>query len=182
MAYRERWMVALLAISGGLVGGILSPCIFQPSVIAGQIPHEMVAEKFVVQDNDGNRVATLDANGLAVADHKGNPRIILGALPNSDGAPSLVFSDQKGHMRAILAAFADRTILEFDDANEKPQISLMVGPGGKKALSLFDRDGKVRGSVIVTEDGHAGLVLGDLVENDKGQAAIIHSTLKEGGR
>jgi hypothetical protein len=180
MVHRERWMVSILAMTGGLVGGILSPHIFQSSVTAGQIPHEIVAEKFVVQDKDGNRPATLDASGLGIADRKGNLRLSLGVLPN-DGTPILLFLDQK-QTRATLAAFADRTILEFNDANEKPQINLMAGPGGKKALRLFDRDGKVRGSVIVTEDGHAAPLLGDLVETDRGQAGFAHPRTKEGGR
>lgn len=178
MAYRDRWMFSLLAITGGLVGGILSPRIFQPSVIAGQIPHELVAEKFVVQDKDGNRLAILAADGIGLVDRKGNVRVNFGVL--SDGTPALVFYDEKGHMRASLAAFPDKTILEFDDANDRPQSTLLVTPGGTNALRFFDRDGKVQG-VLGVNKGHAALVLGHLVVTDKGHAGFAHSQAKEGG-
>ncbi|MBW2052126.1 MAG: hypothetical protein JRI85_07780 [Deltaproteobacteria bacterium] len=78
-------------------------------VDGNDVPKVMMAEKFMIVDESGNKRAILGIlqgePGVVLYGHDGKERLTLRL--NSEGDPSLKLNDREGRVRAVLELAAD---------------------------------------------------------------------------
>jgi hypothetical protein len=106
----------------------------------------------------------LGATGLTLYDRNGRRRSSMGLEPA--GAPAVWLYDGEGNGRAMLAVTSDgQPTLNLADAGGKGRLWLRVSSDFQLPfLSLHDRDGKQRVSILLRQGGVPQLALGDANE------------------
>lgn len=142
MARRELYIVAIVSVVSGMVGGALATWGL-PSRIGQSIRVENVeAEQFVLVDKADNLLASLSKsdNGpeLALFDGASRARVLL-TVNNSE--PGLVIRDEIGQARASLLLQEDEPWLMLADDEGRVRAALFTGWMGS-GLALFDKNGK----------------------------------------
>ena len=97
------------------------------------------ANRFVLEDENGDIRAALAEPGLVLYDANGQVRA---GLTMTDYGPSLALSDENGQTRAALGASKDGPLLALNDENGKGRAGLFVTKDGP-ALVLFTAGGQV---------------------------------------
>ena len=150
MTRKQVWVVGLIALVGGVVGGALvSLVVSGPQALAqaGAAQKVITAEAFHLVAPDGTLRASLTVDddgavGLRLVDKDGTPR--AGLLVSADGSPGLHLVDEDGEDRAGLTVSADGALgLDLRDKDGKTRAGLVVSADGTPLLVLHDKDGNV---------------------------------------
>jgi hypothetical protein len=189
MITKERLLFGILALAGGLIGGLISGSFVAgrnaPASLAGA-GKDVSAPHFLVVDKNGRRrgsfgVSERDVAGFDLDDANGVIRAQLGVLPggtslfdffDQDRKPVAAFNaDPKG--TAELAFFNPNgsTRAEFAMAAGEPAILLCDHNGNKllridlehelPAVALYDAQGNWRSLMTVNQDGTPEFGLAD---------------------
>jgi len=169
LASARRFNRGLLAAVGLVLGVWILAGTFGPTMAAapagGAAVREVRANRFVVEDENGNVRATLDVGkdgpSLDLRDENGKIRAMLTVWKDR---PSLDLRDENGKMRAMLDVGKDGMGLHLRDEKGKVRVALRVDKDGP-ALALADKNGETRAVLDVGKDG-PGLALAD----EKGKA------------
>jgi len=107
----------------------------------------------------------LVARSLTIVDEQGNRRIAL------DSRPAVMLYDEKGTLRASLAATNDSPVLALFDKRETQRAKLGTGNDGP-VLVLFDEKGTLRADLSAAAD-NAGAGLGLFDEKETPRATLV---------
>lgn len=111
----------------------------------------------------------LDAEGrvnLSFFDLQGNPRAVIGVLP--DGHPGVALTNPQGKIQIGMAIFRDDTPrLTLHDGNGAIRASLGVGRNGHPELRMRDAGGSQRANLLVDDRGMPKLYLKDDKERNR---------------
>ena len=144
MTRKQVWVVGLVALAGGLVGGALVSLV----VSGPQAPPRGGAVQKVVK---------AEAFHLVAPD--GTVRALLVTLPEGTG---LTLYGKDGPSRAVLGVAADGTTgLTLYDKERVEHAQLSVSPDGTTRLGLSDESGTKRAIIFVSPDGSPGVGLYD---------------------
>ena len=185
MNSRERLFVGVLALAGGVLGGIISNSFTGRRAPA--TPATVTAKNFVLVDQTGKRRAQLSVSehqtaNLDLYDANGASRAQLGVLP--DGTTVFTFSDESGKPSLLLSTTAKSgsgTLAFFNpDGALRAQLGMEKGDpklalndhlgkqvmrinvdGDQPALALYDQQGIWRTLMTLNQDGTPELGLAD---------------------
>lgn len=151
---RQTILVAVVASS--LVSTLVALAVLavaSPQRVAAQAPTVITAERFALQDAEGNIRALLQIQPdgepvLAMRDHDGRPRVRIGVRP--DGGPFLLMHDPD---------FARRVALSVGREGEAQLV--LREPG----TAIQTEDPRFRAGVFVTLDGTPSIELRDAEGN-----------------
>ena len=148
MSHKDYWLLTMLAVVAGLVGGSVTSWVLVSGPVFAQkqsseIAKVIEAEGFHLIDKNGVRRARL---GLS---SNGKPHLILFDKSNKVGGisiqvdpPSIVFGDTIGQNRAWFGLGGDEDpILELRDKNYQRRITLRADR--LPTLTILDQEGKV---------------------------------------
>ena len=154
MSKRQYSLIVVLALFGGLVGGVVSS-----QLLLGQPAHAekkakplkvIEAEEFRVVDKDGRkraqlRVTDLGSPALILRDENELIRLQMQLVPK--GLPVLWFRDANGLLKASLTLLPSGDVYFTLGAKEsivkENAAEIFVGKSGAN-LSLYDENGKLR--------------------------------------
>lgn len=146
MQVNQRLQFMLLAVVGGLMGGISSGYLLHTGAVYAQPGTEraVVAKRFQLVGDDGQLRGffSADADGTAIlslADKKGKPRIGLAVKP--DGSPSVNVYGVNGIQQVTLGVAGNQAGLSVrTETSDRAFIG--VSSGGNSRVEVFGRDGK----------------------------------------
>jgi hypothetical protein len=199
MKDRKGWLYAILALVGGIFGGVVSGHLVpREAEASARAARELKANKFILVDTDGNErgVFQVDKKGIAgvsLEDQTGRQRSEFRV--GADGGAAIAFYDQSGSKRVVLGEtpgardglaiysaggrqIAGFTVADdnassvtlYDPSTGRARVGLGVSSSGEPALVLFDQSGRDRAEMHVTVNGKPGLALAD--ENGKSIAGL----------
>ena len=131
MKRRQYFLLTLLTLVAGFVGGALSSQIFMARTASAQLTqsHEKV----------------ISAEQFQLVDKEGKMRFVIGMSPQEQ--PVLGFTDENGKARIFLGltSLEGETwpILKLRDADEQMRISISGGNGNPR-ISVLDKNGNSR--------------------------------------
>lgn len=169
MSKKQYFLLAVLVVISGLIGGGLSNWLFlEKSAFAtktAQSENFIVTEELRIVDKSGRERLTLGLNT------KGNPRIVIWNINNNrssmtlgmdkEGNPGLTFWDKNGIGRASfsLSAEGDPKIRLIDKNGKITRTTLGISPEGNPELFLFDKNGNKRaGFYMANEETSLGFM------------------------
>jgi len=189
MVKGKNWAYAMLALGGGLLGGVAATQLAPAVADAAHGVHTVKAEQFVLVDKAGKQRAALEvtASGLAdlvLYDGAGDDRAELRV--SRDGVSTLGFYDDKGARRVLIGqatggrngvtvygnsgrllagltvnANDEASVSLYDPTTGRARVGLGVATTGAPALALFDEMGHDRAELHVGATGKPGLALAD---------------------
>jgi len=147
-----RRTILVAVVTSSLVSTLVAlavVAITNPQRVAAQAPTVIMAERFALQDAEGNIRALLQIQPdgepvLAMRDHDGRPRVRIGIRP--DGGPFLLMHDPD---------FARRVALAIGREGEAQLV--LREPG----TAIQTEDPRFRAGVFVTSDGTPSIELHD---------------------
>ena len=176
----NRWLLAAVGVALGvwILVGTFGPATAGAPAGGGAVK-EIRANRFVLEDKNGNQRAILDVDadgpGLSLFDAAGKTRA---GLSVTAGGPSLGLLDAAGKMRTFLSVTADGPSLDLYDAAGKTRAGLVMDADGP-SLRLFDAAGKGRIGMDVGADG-PGLVLRDAAGKARATVGVTQTTSPDG--
>jgi len=146
---RREWLYAVLALTGGMLGGYASGKLSSMAGAAiAQLPQRtMAAQEIVLVDRKGQMRGTLGVNkrgdaGFSIYDHQGKPRTAL-EISEAEGLGLKLF-DTTGALRLSLTINTDQIpALRLFDSQHRPRVLLGVDPDGEAALDFYSQEGKL---------------------------------------
>ena len=138
MNRKQVWLVVVVALVAGWVGGSVSSLLFTD-------------RQALAQDGEGVANAiTTGALRLAGADGQVRAEFDL----TDDGEPRLRFYDQEGNIRAGMYVSGEGLgSVYLADKEMNPRAILSVSPEGTPSLTLFDQNGQPRAALGADEEG-----------------------------
>lgn len=190
MKNRTHWIYALLALTGGIIGGALSgQFVARDAEASARAARVLKAEKFVLVARDGTERGVIEVNSRGVAsvalnDQKGrrrgefrvgadsggavgffgqdgNRRVIVGETPNGRDGVAIYAANGRQMAGFTVAKDNQSSVTLYDPASGRARVGLGVASSGIPALVLFDEKGRDRAELHVNADGKAGLALAD---------------------
>lgn len=166
----RRWTTGLLALTGGLVGGILGAFIFT----AVRAPATHVAKATMSRQ-------TVKVQNLEILDPNGKLRAQLNV--SRDGLVRLSFFSPKGKRRLAMGVLGDgEPALGMYDTLGNPRLGLNVPLDDSAGVRLVDRHGVPRLSINELEDGKTTLRVMDKNGNVVWSAPHHHESAEAQGR
>jgi len=171
MKNRQNWLYAMLALTGGIIGGTIAAELAPTVAMAARQMHTVRAQKFELVDNQGNQRGVMEVTSRGTADLSlmdGSGRDRGEFRVSKDGSAQVAFYDQDGNRRvAVGAAGTGRNGVGIYSANGRQIASLSVAEDSNESnLTLYDpMTGRARVGLGVTTSGAPALVLFD----DKGR-------------
>lgn len=189
MSERKNWAYAMLALGGGVLGGLVAMQLAPTVAIAARAVHTLRAERFELVDKAGSRRAVFEVSPSGMADlmlydgaghdraeyrvsrdgvatlgfydETGARRVLLGAVPG--GRNGVTVYGNNGRLLAGLTVDADNdsSVTLYDPNTGRARVGLGVATSGAPALALFDEKGRDRAELHVTVAGKPGLALAD---------------------
>jgi hypothetical protein len=172
---KENWnlkngpklLYAVLALTGGLIGGLVTIEAAPTLALAAKHARSVKAEQFVLVDSTGAERAKLeltqpgDTAELAMMDGGGKTRAEFRVA--KDGSSAIAFYDQNGMRRVVIGADpAGRNGLAISSANGRQVATLSSTQSNESSLTLYDPDtGRARVGLGMTATGAPALVLFD---------------------
>jgi len=199
MTSRRNWLYAILALTGGFIGGIVATQVAPGIAIAARHPRSISAERFVLVDEKGTqrgvmqvtsrgaadiqltdasgryraqfRVTADGAAGVSFLDQNGARRVAVGEIPQGPNGIAIYSSNGRRQLATLAVSAKDEANLTlYDPASGRARAGLGVSTDGQPALVLFDQNGKDRVEVHVGAKGRPGIALAD--ENGKTVAGL----------
>jgi hypothetical protein len=189
MTNRRNWLFAVIALTGGFLGGAVATQFGPGIAMAARHTHSVTAEEFVLVDKAGTQRAVMEVTSRGLADlamYDGNGQDRAEFRVAKDGSAAIGFYDQNGARRILIGEvpggrngisiyggnnrqLASLTVAEdnqasltlYDPTNGRARAGLGVSAKGLPALVLFDENGKDRAEIHVTANGKPGLALAD---------------------
>jgi hypothetical protein len=152
MIKRQHLSIALFALLGGCIGGILS--------------HHLLRDKGAYANNAPSHKKVVRSESFTLVDKNGDYRGELRV--QEDGNPSLILADKNGTLRLLFLISEGKINLNLKDINENTWFSLFNSKS--PTMNLFDKDGHIRASLSLDGSGVPSLMLKD--ENDLIRAAL----------
>jgi hypothetical protein len=136
---RKEWLYALMALVGGIIGGMCGNRIWEspPAFAAERAPRTVSAQQFILVDAHGKERGSL-------------------AL-NSRGEPSLELYDTSGKARDVFGVSGDNPDLRLNDAHGTTRVLLSINSDDVPALRLYDAQGRPRTLLGVDNQGEPAL-------------------------
>lgn len=160
-----RLVTAMTAATllSGIIGGLIATRLRPPTPAAAQ-PADLTAGRFTLLDQTGIQRGTLEVTGSGAArlavtgPNSQTPRVTVAA---DSAGPRLLLADTLGATRVAIEIQRDGTALvgAYGLRGEGPAATLGVDGAGSTALTLRDREGRVRASLALAPDGSPSLVL-----------------------
>jgi hypothetical protein len=145
---RREWLYAVLALTGGALGGLASTKLASTAGASVQVPQRTIAaQEIQLVDPKGNTRGTLNVNkdgdaGFSFYDHQGKLRTAL-EISDADGLGFKLF-DATGALRLSLIINPDEIpALRLYDSQHRPRVLLGVDPEGEAALDFYSQEGKL---------------------------------------
>jgi hypothetical protein len=171
MKNRQNWLYAVLALTGGMIGGTLAAELAPTVAMAARQMHTVRAQEFELVDKEGNQRGVMQVNSRGTADLElmdGSGRDRAEFRVSKDGNAAVAFFDQDGNRRVLVgAAGTGRNGVGIYGANGRQLASLAAAEDTNESnLTLYDpTTGRARVGLGVTNSGAPALVLFD----DKGR-------------
>ena len=181
MKEAKPWLVLVVALVGGMIGGALSTHLGEGSAYALHrgAAKGIRADKFILVGPDGRErgVWQVTSGGLAdlsMNDQEGKNRAELRVA--QDGRASLGFFDEQGVKRVVLGATAKlqgRSGLGIFGPDGKQLVGLTAAPSGEASLTLYEqKSGLARAGLAVAGNGEPALVLFDQKGKDRAELHV----------
>jgi len=187
MNRREYWLMVVLALIAGLVGGAVSSMFFIGEPVFAQKtpqhPKVITAEEFRLLDKDGYLLARLGIDStspgslatFALFGRSGKPFAELGYLKYPPSPESPMLALHSGGESVIVQALMGMGGFKLKDEKGKIRASLDLLLD-IPVLRLNDKDGRPRVLLTLDGDGNPSLNLRD--ENQKGRAVLGSTSLE----
>jgi hypothetical protein len=147
---RPQWIYAILALSGGVLGGLASGklTISTAGASIAQVPQRtMAAQEILLVDAKGHTRGGLSLNkngdgGFSLYDHQDKLRAAL-EISDQEGLGLKLF-DTAGTLRLSLTVNIDQIpAVRLFDSQHHPRALLGVDPEGEAALDFYSQEGKL---------------------------------------
>jgi hypothetical protein len=147
---RRHWLYAILALTGGVLGGFASGKLSNASAGAtiSQVPQRTIAaQEIVLVDARGHTRGALSLNkdgdgGFFFYDHRDKLRAAL-EISDDEGLGLKLF-DRSGVLRISLLINADQIpAVRLYGSQHRPRALLGVDPEGEAALDFYSQEGKL---------------------------------------
>ena len=149
MMNRTNWLYGTLALTGGLIGGILALEISPTVAMAAKQARSIRAQQFVLTDRDGTQrgvmeVTTRGTADLALLDGSGRDRAEMRVA--KDGNGGIAFYDQDGRRRVVVGeAVSGRNGIAIYASTGRQIATLSVASSDEASLTLYDpNNGRAR--------------------------------------
>jgi hypothetical protein len=173
----RNWLYAVMALTGGFLGGIVALELAPGVAIAAHRTHLVRADQFELTGPDGSKRAVLEVSprgmaDLAMLDGKGRDRAEFRVA--KDGGASIGFYDENGSRRVLVGeAPSGRNGIAVYGANGKQLASLTVAEDNQASLTLYDQStGRARAGLGVAANGSPALVLFDQRGKDRAELHV----------
>ena len=175
----KPWLMVMLALTGGLLGGAITPMLGAGNAFAlrhGGHAKTMEAEKFVLLGRNGDHRGILQVNDNGTAaiylnDESGRERAEFQVT--ADGRASIGFYDVNGLKRLVLGEGAtppNQAGLAIFAANGNQVVGLSSSGNGEVSLTLYDsKTGLAREGLGLSADGVPALALFDQNGRDRAE-------------
>jgi len=174
----KPWLVVLVALVGGLIGGALATVIGAGNAFA--LRHAghaktIEADKFVLRGPGGEERGLLQVNdkgmaALSLGDQAGMTKAELRVA--ADGGASLGLYDSMGHKRVVVgeSTKSSQAGVGIFSSDGSQVVALVSAPSGEVSLTLYDsKSGLARAGLGLAADGTPALVLFDQAGKDRAE-------------
>src|SRR5262249_42185958 len=161
---RQNWLYAVLALTGGLIGGTVAAELGPTAAMAARAVHTVRAQQFELVDKQGNQRGLMQVTSRGTAAMElldGSGRNRAGFRVSKDGNAAIAFFDQDGNRRVMVgAAGTGRNGVGIYGANGRQLATLAVTEDTNESnLTLYDpTTGRARVGLGVTTGGAPALV------------------------
>jgi hypothetical protein len=147
---RPQWLYAMLALTGGVLGGFASGKLTSSTAAAtiAQVPQRtLAAQEILLVDAKGRTRGALSLSkdgdgGLSLYDHQGKLRTAL-AINQAEGLGLKLF-DTTGALRLSLIINPDQIpAVRLFDSQHRPRALFGVDPEGEAALDFYSQEGRL---------------------------------------
>ncbi len=189
MANRRNWLYAMLALTGGFIGGTLASELSPTAAMAAWRSRTVKAQEFVLLDKAGTQRGVMEVTergtaDLGLMDGSGHNRAEFRVA--KDGGAAVAFYDQNAARRVVvgetptgrngIAIYAsggrqlatlsvsdndESSLTLYDPTTGRARVGLGVTSTGAPALVLFDPNGKDRLELHIGAKGEPGIALAD---------------------
>jgi hypothetical protein len=166
MTNRRNWLYAMLALTGGFIGGTLAAEMAPAVALAARQARSVKAQQFVLLDKAGNQRGVMEVTDRGTADlglMDGNGRNRAEFRVSKDGSAAVAFYDPNGGRRVVVGeATTGRSGVSIYASGGRQIATLSVTQGDESSLTLYDpTTGRARVGLGVTSTGAPALVLFD---------------------